>query len=273
MYVMKKLNLFVLLIIGIMCGKTIMAQDQIIKLDLANLSLGEIRLNYEYVINENQSVLLKTGGMIPHKIPSAIYDPSNVEAEYGGESDLKSDMGAFNIALEYRFYPSSPAPNAFYIAPYFRYSKYNFSTSVLYEDELTESEYQDMEPDAQDHAEPLDNGNYNMKGHGLFSGDFTRVGGGVAFGYQWIFDNNLSLDWTIIGLGVESWNIGLKAKNVTDGYDPDLEQWTEDIENESDDFFMFGEKIDVTTQPDHVKVEVPLIMPSIYGGISIGYAF
>lgn len=270
---MKKLSLIVLVVAGVMCGKSIMAQDQIIKLDLANLSLGEIRLNYEYVINENQSVMLKTGGMIPHKIPSFIYNASQVEAEYGGESDLKSNMGAFNIALEYRFYPSSPTPNAFYIAPYIRYTKYNFSTSVLYEDELTETEYQDMETDAQDHAEPLPNGNYNMKGHGLFSGAFKRVGGGVAFGYQWIFNNDITLDWTIIGLGVESWNVAIEAKNVTDGYDPDLEQWTENINNESEDFFMIGNKIDVTTHSDYVEVSVPLTVPSIYGGISIGYAF
>ncbi|MGC9331102.1 MAG: hypothetical protein ACP5DZ_04400 [Bacteroidales bacterium] len=238
------------------------------------MSLGEIRLNHEHLINENQSVMLKTGGMIPHNnVPSFIYDASQVEAEYGGELDLKSNMNAFNIALEYWFYPSSPAPNAFYIALYIRYTKYNYSTSVLYEDEITEAEYQDMEPIAQEHAEPLVNGNYNMKGHGLFSGGFKRFGGGVAFGYQWIFNNNLTLDWTIIGLGAESWNLAIEAKNVTDGYDPDMEQWRGDIENESEDFFMIGNKIDVTTHSDHVEISIPLTVPSIYGGISLGYAF
>ncbi|MGM0650706.1 MAG: DUF3575 domain-containing protein [Bacteroidota bacterium] len=271
---MKKITAVFLVSLALFMCKPLMSQDHNVKLDLFNLSMGEIRLNYEYIIDDNQSVMLKAGGMIPHGIPSYIYDPSRVEQEYGGESDIKSNISAFNIGLEYRYYPSSPAPNGFYLAPYFRYSRYNFSTSVLYEDELTESDYQDMEPDAQDHAEyNQTTGLYDFDGHGVFSGKFTRIGGGLALGYQWIFDNNISLDWTIIGLGVERWTIGIEAKNETEGYDPDLQEWAEDIENESEDFFLLGNKLDIVTNPDHVKVELPLTMPSIYGGISIGYAF
>jgi hypothetical protein len=273
---MKK-SVFIIALLAIVVlpfGKNLMAQTHNVKLELGNLLLGDIRLDYEHILNENNSVMLRVGGMIPHSVPDMFYDPSKVEDEYGGTTDFYNRVGSFTMAGEYRFYTKGNAPDGFYWAPYLRYTTYNIKTSIIYENTISESEYHDLDPEAQEHAQPNTfSDTYTFKGHGSFNGGLRRFGGGVALGYQWLIGDNFTIDWTFLGLGIERWTVSLEAVNETEGFDPDFEEWGEEIDQEADTFFFLGDKLDVETEPDRVKIKLPMTMPSIYGGFSIGYAF
>lgn len=273
---MKKAYLIGILIFGlIISGKFVSAQTHNIRMDLNSLSLAELRFSYEHILDDNLSVMIKVGGMIPHSVPGYIYNPSKVEKEYGGDVDLKNRLGGFSIAGEFRYYTGNnpTAPNGFYLAPYLRYNSYSFSTSVVYTNNISEETYEDLDPEDQEHAIMQADGSYEFTGHGAFDGSLTRFGGGLALGYQWLIGENFTIDWTFLGLGVERWNFGVDVINETEGYNPDFEEWGDEIDAETDDFFFIGEKIEIETEPDRLEMNLPLTLPSIYGGFTIGYAF
>ncbi|MFP4664381.1 MAG: DUF3575 domain-containing protein [Bacteroidales bacterium] len=273
---MKKAYLIGILIFTLMIsGKPVTSQTHNIRMDLSSLALADLRFSYEHILDDNISVMIKFGGMIPRSVPGIIYNPTAVEQEYGGGVDLKNRLGAFSIAGEFRFYTGKnpSAPDGFYVAPYLRYNSYSFKTSVVYTDNISEAEYEDLDPEEQEHAVMQPNGSYEFTGHGLFDGSLKRFGGGLAIGYQWLIGENFTIDWTFLGLGVERWNFGIEAINETENYDPDFEEWSDEIDSEAEDFFFIGDKIEIETEPDRIKMNLPLTMPSFYSSFTIGYAF
>jgi len=92
-----------LAIIVLFAGKNLKAQTHNLKLELSSLTTASLRLNYEHILNDKQSVMIRFGGMIPHSIPSYLYDPAKVEAEYGGTSAFTNRIGSINIDGEFRF--------------------------------------------------------------------------------------------------------------------------------------------------------------------------
>ena len=141
---MKKALLFTLSMTLLFSSFNLKAQQHNIKLDLTSLTTTELRLNYEFLINEKSSVVVIAGTMIPHKIPGLIYNTSVIEAEYGGDIALENRFSGFTLGAQFRFYTQAEAQQGFYLAPYFKIHKYSISTSALFSDNITESQYQDL---------------------------------------------------------------------------------------------------------------------------------
>lgn len=239
------------------------------------MTVTELRLNYEYIISDNQSVMLIAGGMIPHKIPELIYDPESVEKEYGGDADLNNKLTNFIIGIQYRFYTgqSSTAPQGFYFAPMIKYHHYGITTDALYEDNITESQYQDLTDEEKTHASYISKNNYNFKSTGTFDGSLNRIGAGIAIGYQWLISDSFTIDWTIIGINVEKLTGELQVTSNSPSYTPDFQQWGDDIQEGANDFLFIGEKVEAVVESDMVKVSLPITLPMPYTSLTLGYYF
>ncbi|MDA3912108.1 MAG: DUF3575 domain-containing protein [Bacteroidales bacterium] len=271
---MKKVfyGLFILAIL--MPGTKVFAQDHNLKLDITALLSAELRLNYEYTLDDNKSVVIMAGTMLPHKIPSLIYNSDAIEEEFGGDVNLQNRFSGYMFGAQFRFYVGeSTVPAGFYVAPYFKYHRYSIKTSVLYENYITESQYQDLNDDEQTHAEYVGPDNYLYANTGIFDGSLSRLGGGLALGYQWHINDALTIDWTFIGIGVERLTARLEVSSASENYDPDYQQWADDIESGAEDFFFIGDRLDVEVESDMVKVELPITIPLPYSAVTIGYTF
>ena len=271
---MKKALYGLIILALLMPGMKVLAQNHNLKLDLTALAMAELRLNYEYKHNENKSFVLMAGTMIPHKIPSLIYNTSMIEDEYGGDVNLQNRFSGYMVGGQFRFYVGeSTVPAGFYVAPYLKFHRYSIKTSVLYEDNITESQYQALNEDEQTHAEYVSPDNYLYNSTGNFDGSLRRIGGGLALGYQWHINDALTIDWTFIGIGVERLTAKLEVSTSSENYDPDYQEWADDINEGAEDFFFIGDRLDVEVESDKVTVALPITIPMPYSSITIGYTF
>ncbi len=270
---MKKTLLLSLNMILLFSSLNLRAQQHNVKLDLSSLTSTELRLNYEFLINEKSSVVVIAGTMIPHKIPGLIYNTSVLEAEYGGDISLENRFSGFTLGAQFRFYTKAEAQEGFYLAPYLKYHKYSISTSALFSDNITEAQYQDLNEAEKEHATFQSTNNYLYKNTGILEGSLSRFGGGLALGYQWILNDVVSIDWTFFGLGIEQLNASMEVSANSENYSPDYQEWADEIDAEAQEFFFIGEKLDIDVQEDRIKVSYPFIFPLPYASLTIGYCF
>ena len=127
----------------------------------------------------------------------------------------------------------------------------------MYEDNITASQYMDLNDDEKTHVTLQTDGTYLYNVQGTIEGHLSRFGGGIALGYQWLIGDSFTLDWTFIGIGVEKWNMGLEVSASSENYDPDYQQWADDIKEGAEDFFFIGDKIDVQVEKRTCKSRTP----------------
>ena len=268
---MKKL-LLTMLAASLLFGAN--AQDNNVKINLLNLTYGDVRLGYERVLNENLTVQGNIGFLIPRKVPVAFFDESAVE-DYGGTVDIKNRLTGYNLSLELRYYPGSKgAPRGFYLAPYFKHNSWNALVSADFSYDATQLEYNDLSA-AQQETAVYNSSNsarpWELDVTGEFRGKIKQTGGGIMLGYQWLINDQFSIDFNFFGLGVESDKVILNLK--TDAVDVDYKEWGTDIEEGTQDFPQFGDvTVDVDTDEITVKLG-PILLPSPRFGLSFGYAF
>lgn len=246
-------------------------QDNNVKFNLAPLIWGEIRLGYERVVKENQTAQLNIGIMIPRGLPTALYDPSEVE-DYGGSVNIQNKITGFSVSGEYRFYTSSSkdALRGFYFAPYLKWNKYKIATSTGFEYEASLSEYLDLTPEQQAKAD------YNGSGYDIdvtanFDAGFRQLGIGAMIGYQWLISDRVSIDWNFFGLGIDHtvFNVDISSEDI----DVDYTKWGDEIKEEVKDFTIVGDRIEVEVESDKVKAKAPFLLPNLRMGLTIGVAF
>ena len=157
--------------------ESILAGKSIIKLNLSSAVLNHYAMQYEYVVNRNQSFALGVGVSpkvgLPFKKTLMDKFGDNDDARTAIESTLFTKV---TITPEYRFYfGKGGAPTGFYLAPFARYTNMTL-----------EQDYQFTPSSGRLHTA-------NLKGK------FTGIGGGVAMGAQWALSSKLTLDWWIVG--------------------------------------------------------------------------
>lgn len=236
------------------------AQKNNFKVNLVPAVWGEIRLGYERVLGENQSFQLNFGMMVPHELPTFIYDEADVE-DYGGTADLQNKISGFSVSGEYRFYTSSSkdAPRGFYVAPFLKYNKYKIETSAGFGYEATVEEYLDLTPEQQETA-TFNGLGYDLDVTGNFDAELRQMGLGLMIGYQWLIADRISIDWTFFGLGVDSYLFEVDIS--TEEIDVDYQEWGNEIEEEVKEFDYIGDKTDVTVYSDKVSVKAPFVLPN-----------
>lgn len=227
---------------------------QVIKINLSQLALTNISLQYEYAFHKNFSAALGVSYLIPRNIPSQIFTPSSSAKGY-----QIPKFGGWSVTPEIRIYPGKKvkhkAPHGFYLAPYFRYSKY--TAKAVYIDSVSASE-----------RHP-----YDVKA------DYSGFTAGLMIGSQWIIGKHFSIDWWILGGGVGKAKLKLDAKstdgslNMTPQEQANLKN---DINTNLTELKNFGNgDVSIETTSNSATATVKgLPMTSIRGfGLTIGFAF
>lgn len=227
---------------------------QVIKINLSQLAFTSISLQYEYGFHKNFSAALGVSYLLPRNIPSQIFTPSS-----NGEGYQLPKFGGWSVTPEIRIYPGKKvkhkAPHGFYLAPYFRYSKYSMK-----------AEYIDSVSASERHT-------YDVKA--TYSG-FTA---GLMIGSQWLIGKHFSIDWWIIGGGAGKAKLKINATS-TDGSLNMSEQEQTNLKNDINEnltelkSFGNGESTIETTPNSATATVKGLPMTSIRGfGLCLGFTF
>ena len=232
---MKKIALSILMLSTIISN----AQTNVIKLNLFALGLTNISMQYERTISEHSSVALGLSMLPSRGLPSAA-----INADSSGT--LKGlTFSGWSITPEYRYYFSGKAPKGFYVAPYFRYSKYSIDkVGVTYASSVTN----------QDETVFVD-------------GSFKTTVIGLMLGSQWLLGEHVTLDWWIIGAG-----FGSATATVTGSGNFDATQRA-DLTHEMETFDVPG-TVTATVTSNSISAEYKTGLPAFRGfGLCLGYKF
>lgn len=183
----KTLLLFLLISIsGTMFAQTdttAVKRYNLLKVNLSSIAFNNYSFQYERVLSKRWSVAIGYRFMPSSSIPFK----SNVDS-YVDESDdatqfLIDNAKISNTAItpEVRFYLGKGYGRGFYIAPYYRYSKFKAETvKVEYTDDSGDNQVVTM------------------------GGDITGNSFGLMLGAQWTIGNHFVIDWWIIGAHIGS---------------------------------------------------------------------
>lgn len=226
----------------------------IVKLNLLQLPLLNISGQVEYAFHKNISGALGVSYLVKRDVPKLFFDTPDTSIMALGIA--KPQFYAFSITPEVRFYPfnndKGGAPHGFYIAPYFRYSKYSVS-----------ADYRDIID-----SKPVDF-NYSLT--------FAGGNGGILLGAQWILGKRVSLDWWIVGGGIGRARVILEAaSSAVNMSSQDQKDVKEQLEADfSSVQFLGAGSPQVETTNNSVKMTIKgLPMTSFRGfGLCLGIAF
>lgn len=177
---MKKLLFFVILLFLSAGWLKAQEKDNLLKINVLPLTVGNIALEYEKPIASN----ITLNGTLSWRPKISFPFKSVMENFIDDDSSILNDakLGSFSITPEVRFYLSKKeAFKGFYIAPYMKYSNYSIRLDVPIEE---------------------------FHNQGLSSVETLPVSGalngftaGFSVGSQWQLAQDIFLDWRIIGPG------------------------------------------------------------------------
>ena len=246
-------RLFVLLIF-LSSVLIVSGQGNVVKANLTSLALKDFYFSYERTFLEKFSVNIGYDFMPARGVPFSSSFP-NVNGNPSPAKDMK--MSGWRITPEFRFYTSlvKGAPKGFYVAPYFRYGKYDFSLD-----------------DYQYHYNDMYDGNKTKTADIDYRGNYTAVGGGIMIGHQWILAKHVSLDFWIVGIGLSNTKFNIKAssEDLDQRYFEQGSDFTDNIENALKVF----NNVQITTGKDNVQADSKGILLGLRGlGFNVGFAF
>jgi len=235
---MKTLKLFAFTALIMLLTTTVFAQKTVVRLGLGGLAVGNLNFDAEYALNDNQSLSLNLGVLLPRKVPQSLLEGS--ESTIFGEPKLKG----ISIAPEYRFYNrSKKALNGSYIAPYVKYSSYNTDISGIY-----------------DGAE------------GIINGRLSTLGVGIQFGKQWLINDRISIDWSFFGIGLNNNTLSLRLESDDPGVN--FNELEDNLASELTDAPGFiSNRIQTEFGEDYAALKAPFFFPALRSSLSIGIAF
>jgi hypothetical protein len=214
-------------------------KDQI-KINLSALALTNISLQYEHVLNEHSSLCFGASILPSRGLPTAITDKST-------NGDLtKLAVSGFSFTPEYRHYFSGKAPKGFYIAPYFRYSKYTIDQIGFdYDSDL------------------------GGKKITYVDGTLNSATLGVLFGSQWTLGSRWTLDWWILGFGFGSQKAKIEGTGTFSNSEvQDMKDGIADLDAD------FPGTLKSTITNNSISVEYSLGAVAVRGmGLCLGYRF
>lgn len=241
---MKKLSLIIVIVLTAMC---VQAQNsQIVKARTAIINLG---LEYEYTLSKRTSVLGEVGFQLPIDVPQSVFD--RIE-NLGTQNNLKFGSGNLRgayLAGEYRFYLKGNAPQGFYVAPYAKLGNRKFKLDGSYSNN-------NLNIDSVSAAAELK----------LFT---ASLGGQI--GYQFIIRDKFTINWNIIGFGLNlnriKGSFTANDNGVFDDFAADAQRFIETIP---------GLK-NVDLVPDNISKTISagggFPFWGVRTGLSIGYMF
>ena len=224
-------------------------QNNIIKLNITSLFVKNFTFQYERIIKKYLSATIAVrympNGTVPFK--NFIYNQFGDDSPEAKEVIDNMKINNFAITPEVRFYVGKKGfGKGFYIAPAYRFAKFNVSNI--------------------EYTYKVDDEDNKL----LMSGSLTSNYGGFMLGAQWLVGKHISLDWWIFGplFGVENSNY-----NGSSGYllTPDDKA---QIEENFNDINIPGTSVDVSFPDDYsVKVKVRGPVYGVASGFAVGFRF
>ncbi|MBN2806934.1 MAG: DUF3575 domain-containing protein [Prolixibacteraceae bacterium] len=221
------------------------SQQNNIKVGLLGASIGSYNLGYEREITDASTMNLNVGywntniGLVQ---PIYYFDR--------GEGVWLDQMKyGLTTSLEYRFYTgSNHAMKGLYLSPYLRF----WNHSMVFQDYIENDQV------------PRQLFNIRTK--------LSSVGLGFQMGYQWLINDKVSIDWYFIGAGLERAFINASyvlASNNSFNY-----QLIEgDVREVFEGFGLLERNLMTRDDPERLKIELPVWMPGLRTGLSVGFAF
>lgn len=235
-------------------GAADFSKRHVIKLNLSQLALTNISMQYEFGFHKNMSVALGFSSIIPRDIPSVIFNPSS-----NAEGYQLPKFGGWTITPEFRFYPGKKekhqAPHGFYLAPYFRYASYSLNATYL------------------DSVNATTTRKYDVKAK------YAGFTGGLMIGAQWLIGKHFAIDWWIAGGGAGLATFSIDSKCVDNSLNMSQQEQDDlksDINKNINELGNFGKgAVSITTTPNSANVIVKGVpMTSIRGmGLTLGFYF
>lgn len=218
--------------------------NNIIKTNVTAYAFRNINLSYERNLNKYSAIGITYGFVPKGKIP---YLSSFADAEqesYFNNAEISSSV----FTLEYRFYLSKAGyASGFYLAPYYRYSKFHLSDAV-----------------------------YTLKYYGYelpidIDGDVSGNSLGLKTGYQWLLGqkDNWVIDFTIIG-GHYGFTNGNLVGTSPIPLDPQMQAA---LQSELNDLDIPIVKIEAKANANGATGDVSGPWAGLQFGLSLGYRF
>ena len=210
----------------------------IVKLNLPNLAIGNITLNYERILSARNSVALNIGFIRPQQPFSLLNDAFNVD-----ETVSTPEFSGFTATGEYRFYSKKKgAGKGFYFAPYARYANHKLT----------------FDTDIQDNFSNV-------------STQLSTVGLGGQIGLQWLIKDRIAIDWGIIGLAAQ-WYTSKTTFTSPLGEDINFDEIRADLEAEIEDSPLTN-KLEFTNTENSLQAKMPFLFGGARTYLSVGYKF
>ena len=210
----------------------------IVKLNVPNLAFGNITLNYERILSARNSVALNVGFIRPQQPIGVISDAFNAD-----ETISAPEFSGITATGEYRFYSRKKgAGRGFYFAPYARYASHELD--------------------------------FNADIQGNFSSVATRlsaIGLGGQIGMQWLIKDRIAIDWGILGLAAQWYNLKITYQSPL-GEDLNFDEIRADLEAEIDSSPL-NNKLEFTSTDDSLEAKMPFLFGGARTYLSVGYKF
>lgn len=226
-----------------------------LKVNLLTLATGKIAVEYERMLTNRLSAgvafALKPKGGLPFK--------STIMDKLDGDDELLNLISGFkssttSITPELRFYTSKRgSARGFYLAPYVKYAKFDFSAPYVYEVE--------------------DAGSYRTEEIAL-DGDLKTFSAGLSLGFNFKLSKNFYLDWRLFGPGYGTAKGSVAGKMALDADEQDgLRQALDDLKLDLADLPV---KINMEHSVNNEGAEITITKSpwaNIRSGLSIVYKF
>lgn len=227
------------------------SQKNTVKIGLPNIGYNDYLISYERALTPKTSVDL-TIGIWATNLLADKFIPGAFEEGWIKGGPWLSDMSTCkHISLAYRMYAGNYGGlKGFYFAPYLRAGNLN----IVLNDKMPIAEMSDTVQF-----------NVNTK--------VNAISVGLQLGYQWVIVDKITIDWYLLGLGIQKATVKgeYQAVNVS-GFN-DYSSIESSVVEGWDKYPQIDNHKTVDIQDSYLGIKTFMWLPDIGFGFKIGYAF
>lgn len=216
-----------------------------IKLELPNLLYGDYSVALERQMAKASSLSVRFGYLQPF---NHLFKKYNI--------DLKGSKTGYDLSVEYRFFPFGKNRNqliGFYAAPYVRYASLNLN----FIDEIQITPFS-------------------------VAVGYSNLGAGLQLGFQKQlrsqkkpknFLSHIICDFHLIGGGIDRHSLSMNYQEMKNPDEYNYGNIEDDIRGYVDQYPFLEKKLKFGYLNNKLGVSLPLVLPGLRAGFSVGYSF